>query len=651
MEAKRSNCDRRDHDPSINEDLAAESASIDAILASLEGSEFKGANRKIKVNFTVVDDDDDDDDDDDSDEQQEEKESKADDHSVVEGKVDNVDLEAIEVPGVNPQFFKWYNDNKNEVKEELTKVILSKQAELCEKSEQEDAAVILLFQLVLGMWVVCDYFAVQVWPSGSWKCRWAYFSAVVMYKPFTVPMWVCLTVCCHYTFADHLFEKKSYRDPKTGTAHGAPFTRSKVTLCMMILVASMQLMWLMGSMSISLPLVMLFFPVVILFAFFIPFFALFIPQKLISLFLKRTSSESDKDDKVQETSLGKNLPKRFTAPNPVSIEETVFALKASTTQLVSVLVLSFIFLPIFSDFSEWRRYAREFLSFSLSVPRLRLMFEYTFSWPEFEQPRLSVQLAIGVMITAIQVAFRLCKRIMLTHSWALMLSSSDNNNNNVYLRAEMLVGTVFSASTWSLFRKLTTTTQAALDVTWITNKQIWSSIFIHKKLASGESAREKYIGLFFEKYLCVEGNGYGVYGLEYFEKLTGLESTLMFLFVCLNPLVVLCMFIYYWGRYIIYSPQKVFDSTSTNTHIMEFADSEDTMAYGSCWIENDKKIDAETVANLAMKCPWMEVTVGEVRGEGVVCMCATILNMYCIVSKITRLLPKFHFYMSNSTFH
>jgi hypothetical protein len=282
--------------------------------------------------------------------------------------------------------------------------------------------------------------------------------------------------------------------------------------------------------------------------------------------------------------------------------------------------LSFIFLPIFSDLSEWKRYAREFLSFILNVPRLRLMFEYTFSWPEFEQPRLSVQLAIGVMIAGIQIAFRICKRIMLTHSWALMLSSS-SDNNNIYLRAERMVGTVFSASTWSLFRKLTTTTQAALDVAWITNKQTLSSIFIHWKLVSGEAARRKYIGLFCEKYLGVVGYSTadpGSQGLSYFEKLTGLESTLMFLFVCLNPVVVVCIFIYIWGQYIINSPQQVFDSTSTNADIMQFADSEDAMAYGSCWI-NTEKIDAETVVYLTMKCPWMEVTVGEVR-EGVVCM-------------------------------
>jgi hypothetical protein len=167
---------------------------------------------------------------------------------------------------------------------------------------------------------------------------------------------------------------------------------------------------------------------------------------------------------------------------------------------------------------------------------------------------------------------------------------------------------------------LTTTTQAALDVTWITNKQTLSSIFIHKELVSGDLARRKYIGVFCEKYLGVEGDAVvpGYEGLIHFNKLTGRESTVMFLFVCLNPLVVVCIFIYLWGQYIIYSPQQVFDSTSTNADVMEFADSEDTMAYGSCWIDNEN-IDAETVVYLAMKCPWMEVTVGEVR-EGVVCM-------------------------------
>jgi hypothetical protein len=241
------------------------------------------------------------------------------------------------------------------------------------------------------------------------------------------------------------------------------------------------------------------------------------------------------------------------------------------------------------------------------------MFRYTFTWPEFEQPRLSVQLAIGVMIAGIQIAFRICKRIMSTHSWALMLPSSDNNKNIFLLRTERIMVIVFSTSSWSLFRKLTTTTQAALDITWMTNMQILSNIFINKKLVYDLEARQKYIGVFFEKYLGVEGYSEvpGYKGLYYFDKLKGLEPILMVLFVLLIPLTALCNFIYYWSEFIINSPQQVFDSTSTNTDVMVFADSEDAMAYGSCWVNNEN-IDAEAVAYLAMKCPWIEVTFGKV---------------------------------------
>eukprot|EP00615_Pteridomonas_danica_P001895 CAMPEP_0114362848 /NCGR_PEP_ID=MMETSP0101-20121206/26016_1 /TAXON_ID=38822 ORGANISM="Pteridomonas danica, Strain PT" /NCGR_SAMPLE_ID=MMETSP0101 /ASSEMBLY_ACC=CAM_ASM_000211 /LENGTH=103 /DNA_ID=CAMNT_0001508979 /DNA_START=235 /DNA_END=543 /DNA_ORIENTATION=+ len=101
--------------------------------------------------------------------------------------------------------------------------------EVYRESDRADGAVVFLLQLLLGISVLIDYFIVQSWPYGStWQCRWAYVAGVVMYKPFTVPMWFCLTLCCHYAFADKLYDKK--RDAKTGTPYGAPFTRSKLTM-------------------------------------------------------------------------------------------------------------------------------------------------------------------------------------------------------------------------------------------------------------------------------------------------------------------------------------------------------------------------------------------------------------------------------------
>lgn len=154
--------------------------------------------------------------------------------------------------------------------------------------------------------------------------------------------------------------KDKHRDPKTGTPHGAPLARSKMTLFMMIAITLMLLVWLLVTIVISLPLVVVFFPVVIVFGFFIPFLGLWIPQKLIYWFKKmgNVKDQISTDNLAEQTKIAK----------PASIEETVFSLKASTTQLLSVLVLAFVFLPIYDNNSDtWTSLARDFLSFIISM--------------------------------------------------------------------------------------------------------------------------------------------------------------------------------------------------------------------------------------------------------------------------------------------
>ena len=74
-----------------------------------------------------------------------------------------------------------------------------------EAADRTETTVFFFLQFLVGVLVLADYMLGQEWPQGGFLCQWAYFSSVVMYKPFTVPMWFCLLLGCHYTFAERLF--------------------------------------------------------------------------------------------------------------------------------------------------------------------------------------------------------------------------------------------------------------------------------------------------------------------------------------------------------------------------------------------------------------------------------------------------------------
>jgi hypothetical protein len=478
----------------------------------------------------------------------------------------------------NQKFIGWLKEDKLHRKAFYDEIVAC-QAELSEEAEQVDYAVILFMQLTLGLWVLLDYFAVQVWPSGSsWQCKWAYFSAVVMYKPFTVPMWLCLTVCCHYSFAHDLFKSK-LSDPKTGTPKGAPFIRSKFTMAMVFLVAVMQLTWLVGTIVISLPLIMVFLPVVVLLAFFVPFLSLFIPQKCIT-FLK---SAINLEGQLSHTMINEHVLKLV---KPLSIEETVFSLKASTTQLVSVLILSFTFLPFYEEgFSRWLHYAGQFFNFALSLPKLHLMFSYTFSWPHFEQPRLSVQLALGVVVALIHLLFRIIKRILLNQAWLLnferisserFLTNKSNKAKSRFAYVEYWlthieeVGVaIFSTGTWVLFRRLTATTQASFDI---------ATAYCHKLLSSSSATTTTE---------------------------TDKRSTARLLQLICLPFTFLFVWLCHCVKLVLKTPLIVLSESSEDNYLFQLCISEDAMAYGGIKVDEGCKVKPSVTFYALCKCPWL----------------------------------------------
>jgi hypothetical protein len=181
-------------------------------------------------------------------------------------------------------FGKLSADGRAQVEAAILAVdVAGAEEEQDEAADRSDAAAFLLLHFGVCVVVLADYFLAQEWPGGGgFLCRWAYFTSIVMYKPFTVPMWSCLLPLCSYTFAELLFGGcKGGRDEATGTPRGAPFERNKLTMGVAYATIVLQGAWFVAAITLGLPLAVVFVHVVVLVFFGVPFGATFLMQKLL----------------------------------------------------------------------------------------------------------------------------------------------------------------------------------------------------------------------------------------------------------------------------------------------------------------------------------------------------------------------------------
>jgi hypothetical protein len=203
---------------------------------------------------------------------------------------------------------------------------------------------------------------------------------------------------------------------------------------MICAVALMLGIWVVVTLSIALPLMVAFAPVVML-----P--ALMVPVALFICLQKSLKAMK------QLFHVDKEVEKLGDMTKPVPFVETVFVLKAATTQLISVAVLCFLFLPLYElGFSWWKEGASLFLFENFDLPSLRFRFTYSLSWPHFEQPRLGIQLALGIFLIGTHSILKITKRLLILHQ---ELVNFENIHPGYF---EELVINVFSQCSWRPFR-------------------------------------------------------------------------------------------------------------------------------------------------------------------------------------------------------
>jgi hypothetical protein len=139
-------------------------------------------------------------------------------------------------------------------------------------------------------------------------------------------------------------------------------------------------------------------------------------------------------------------------------DETVLILKASSTQLISVVIMALLLLPLYEQgFNWWDEGANQFIYSNFDLPRLKLQLSVSFSWPRFSQPKLALQLAVGLMILFVQFLIKFGKWFLFTFSSVFALSDKVPD----YWERNMLL--FFSNGTWRLFRAPTEISQCVME--------------------------------------------------------------------------------------------------------------------------------------------------------------------------------------------
>ena len=132
---------------------------------------------------------------------------------------------------------------------------------------------------------------------------------------------------------------------------------------------------------------------------------------------------------------------------PPPFAESVFLLKAMATLVVSVSAISLRLLPFYErGFTWWAKGASLLFSDSFDVPRMRLQLALTLSFPNFEQPRLSIQMAVGALLAAIYMLVSAGEWLLWKFAQELRASEASPG-----LIEKGFMG-LLSVSSWLIFR-------------------------------------------------------------------------------------------------------------------------------------------------------------------------------------------------------
>jgi len=135
-------------------------------------------------------------------------------------------------------------------------------------------------------------------PVYRFYCKVPYLLAVVSYKPFAIPMWACITICCPYTFAEYTFGNHPRGRDASGTCLASSIPRNIFSIGLVFIITGLLGIWVAVALFAYAPLLLAFGPVLILPAFCIPFLAVYAPTKSLDCAVSRAGRRAKNDAKV-----------------------------------------------------------------------------------------------------------------------------------------------------------------------------------------------------------------------------------------------------------------------------------------------------------------------------------------------------------------
>ena len=275
---------------------------------------------------------------------------------------------------------------------------------------------------------------------------------------------------------------------------------------------------------------------------------------------------------------------------PASFSESVFALKASVTQLFSIVIVMMTLLPLyFEGLGWWAEGASQFISLSFDIPKISLdIFYVSFAWPELPLPRMSWQLASGAVFIVMNLFFVVSKEML----WEIEPRVRMRSPTPVEGSDEDLLMRILSGASWRPFRAPMEVTQAAMESVFVRYK---SGFYMDAILNLGSAPKPD------RDSAHVAFSANSIAGVEDAARASFLQRFVSGVLVALGT--VLC--ILPLDMAIRQPRQKIFSHKDGDDDVLAFCDTEDAMAYRAITCKDNPQITDESLQHIAYRCTWI----------------------------------------------
>jgi hypothetical protein len=137
------------------------------------------------------------------------------------------------------------------------------------------------------LYVMFDFYS-QKGPEGDLiLCKIPFVLSIVCFKPFTLPMWACITVTTQYSFTELMFGSHPRGRDVTGTTVHSPLTRNILSIILIVIISILFFLWMLCALVFYTYPMIVFSPILIIPSVIFPVVAIVVPMVIFDFCFRK----------------------------------------------------------------------------------------------------------------------------------------------------------------------------------------------------------------------------------------------------------------------------------------------------------------------------------------------------------------------------